>query len=100
MLWTTLAVFTVACLEEYYERGRSKYILIELTKCDTSANKKKNDALYIIQCFYQALRYSIVYINEDCQASIIFNNLGFGRVMKEELHIYLAKHWRCFHNII
>ena len=38
---------------------------------------KKNDPYsYIIQCSDQALRYSIVYINEDCQAAIIFNNLG------------------------
>ena len=32
-----LAVFTVACVEDYYERGQSKYILIELTKFETSA---------------------------------------------------------------
>ena len=30
----------------------------------------------MIQFSYQALRYSIVYINENCQAAIIFNNLG------------------------
>ena len=35
-----------------------------------------NDPLYIIQCSYQALRYSIVYINENGQAAIILNNLG------------------------
>ena len=38
--------------------------------------QKKNGTLYIIQCFYQALKYSIVYINENCQTVIIFNNLG------------------------
>ena len=37
LLWTALAVFTVACLEDCYERGQSKYILIELTKFETSA---------------------------------------------------------------
>ena len=35
----------------------------------------KNDSLYITQCYYQALRYNIVYINENCQAAIIFKNL-------------------------
>ena len=37
---------------------------------------KKNDLLYIIQCSYQALRYSFVYIDKNCQAAITFNNLG------------------------
>ena len=32
--------------------------------------------LYIIQCSYQALRYSIVYINENRQAAIICNNIA------------------------
>ena len=38
-------------------------------------DKKKNDTLYNIQYSYQALRYSIVYINQNCEAAIIFNNL-------------------------
>ena len=38
--------------------------------------KKKNDLLYTIQCSYQALRYIIVYIDENCLAADIFNNLG------------------------
>ena len=37
--------------------------------------KEKKDFLRIIPCSYQAFRYSIVYINENCQAAIIFNNL-------------------------
>ena len=49
---------------------------------------KKNDPLHIIQCIYQALRYSIVYINENCQAAIIFINiasyLDFGRVARKD----------------
>ena len=49
---------------------------------------KKNDPLYIIQCSYQALKYSIVYINENCQAAIIFNNiasyLDFGRATSKD----------------
>ena len=36
MLWTALAVFTVASLEDDYEWGQSKYILVELTKFETS----------------------------------------------------------------
>ena len=48
----------------------------------------KNDPLYIIQCSYQALRYSIVYINENCQAAIIFINiasyLDFGTVASKD----------------
>ena len=37
---------------------------------------RKNDLLYIIQCFQRTLRCSIVYIDENCQATIILNNLG------------------------
>ena len=48
--------------------------------------------------------YILFSVNENCQTAIIFNNLGiyldFGRDMKEELHISLAKRWRCFHSII
>ena len=39
-------------------------------------HKKKNDPLYILHCSYQAIRYSIGYIDENCQAAIIFNNQG------------------------
>ena len=39
--------------------------------------------------------YILFSVNENCQTAIIFNNLGiyldFGRDMKEELHISLAK---------
>ena len=38
--------------------------------------KKRNDSLHITQCSCQALRYSIVYVAENCQTVIIFNNLG------------------------
>ena len=42
----------------------------------------------MIQCSYQALRYSIVYINENCQAAIIFINiasyLDFGTVASKD----------------
>ena len=43
--------------------------------CELNFWQKKNDPLYIIQCSYQALRYSIVYIDENCQAANAFNNL-------------------------
>ena len=51
-----------------------------LETCELNFWQKKKKIvpypLYIIQCYYQALSYSIVYINENCQAVIIFNNLG------------------------
>ena len=73
-----------ACLEDYYESDQSKYILIKLMKFETRARstcqlnfwQKKNDTLHIIQCLYQALRYSIVYINVNCQAANIFSSWG------------------------
>ena len=75
-----MAVFTVGFLEDHHEKGQSKYFL---RKFETSVVNlcaqlltKKNDPLYIIQCSYQALRYNIVYIDENCEAVIIFNNLG------------------------
>ena len=59
---------------------------------------KKDDLLYIIQCSYQALRYSIVYINENCQATIIFNNiaryLDFSRVTSKD-HIFPCQSSGC-----
>ena len=44
-------------------------------------DKKKNDPLYIIHYSHQALRYRIVYIDENCEAAmaIILNNLDFGK---------------------
>ena len=47
--------------------------------------------------FSPDFRYSIVYIDENCQAIIFFINLGLdlGRDMKQELHISLARCWRC-----
>ena len=59
---------------------------------------KKDDLLYIIQCSYQALRYSIVYINENCQAAIIFNNiamyLDFGReTSKDYIFSWKSSGW-------
>ena len=47
---------------------------------------KTNNPLHIIQHFYQALRHSIVYINENCQAAIVFNNPDLVGTW-EELHI-------------
>ena len=43
--------------------------------------------------FSPDFRYSIVYIDENCQAIIFFINLGLdlGMDMKQELHIPLAK---------
>ena len=29
-----------------------------------------------VRCSYQALKYNIVYFDENCQAAIIFNNLA------------------------
>ena len=77
MLGTTLAVFTVDCLQDYYEKGQSKYFFRKfvLGKLVTQLLTKKNDPLYIIQCSYQVLRYSIVNIDENYQAAIIFNSL-------------------------
>ena len=43
---------------------------IVLGKLVSSTFDKKIKTL--IQCSYQALRYSIVYIDENCQAAIIF----------------------------
>ena len=83
----------VGCLEDYHERGQSKYILrkfetSKLSKLVRPFLIKKNDPLYIIQCSYQALRYTIVYVNENCQAAITFNNiaryLDFGRVTSKD----------------
>ena len=51
-------------------------------------DKKKNDSFYIIQWPYHALRYSIAYINENCPAAIIFDNiaryLDFGIVASKD----------------
>ena len=40
---------------------------------------------------------SIVYIDKNCQAIIFFINLGLdlGGDMQQELHISLARCWRC-----
>ena len=47
-----------------------------LGKLGSSTFDKKSDPFYIILCPYQALRYSIFYSDKNCQAVIIFNNLG------------------------
>ena len=46
-----------------------------LGKLASSPFFQKSDSLYIAQRYYQALRYSNVYINESCQAASIFNPL-------------------------
>ena len=38
-LWRALATFTVGYLEDYYKRGKSKYILTKLRKFDTLSAK-------------------------------------------------------------
>ena len=94
----------VCCLEDYHERGQSKYILrkFETSQCQANLRApfliKKNDLLYIIQCSYQALRCSIVYINENCQAAIISNNiamyLDFGReTSKDYIFSWKSSGW-------
>ena len=47
-----------------------------LGKLASATVDNKIEIIYINQCSYQALRYSTVYINEKCQAAIIFTNLG------------------------
>ena len=74
------AVFTSACLNDYFERGQSKYILRKFetgARFVSSTFDEKRMIIYIsFRCYYQALSYSIAYMNENCQAAIIFNNLG------------------------
>ena len=75
------------------------------TKFETNARcfwQKKNDPLYIIQCSYQVLRYSIAYINENCQAAIIFKQskyLDFGRTWSKN-YIFPCQITGDAHNII
>ena len=47
-----------------------------LVNCELNFWQKKEDPLINIQFSYQSLRHSIVYINENRQPAIIFNNLG------------------------
>ena len=55
-------------------RGNLRPVLGKLVSL--TFEKKNSDPLYIIQCSYQILKYSIVYIDENYPAVIIFNNLG------------------------
>ena len=73
MLWRTVAEFTVACPEDYYEKGQSNIFCGNLRPVQPLI---PYDPLYIIQCSHQVLRYSIVYIDENCQAAVVFINLG------------------------
>ena len=47
-----------------------------LSKLESYIFDKKNESLYLIECSHQALRYGVVYIDENCQTTIIFDNLG------------------------
>ena len=64
---------------------------------------KKNDSSYIIQCFYQALRYSTVYIKENCQTAIMFSNLGILNLVGNEViftYLFPLQSARDIHNMI
>ena len=110
MIWLLLRVYKLWKLNYFYNWlswgllwKESDKIFFEET-CDQCQLKlwaqlltKNNDPLYIIQWSYQALRYSIVFIDESCQTAIIFNNIGIhtfvGTWSKKYLHISLAKCW-------
>ena len=76
----TLAVFTADCLEDYYKKGQSEHFWGNLRpllgKLVSQLLTKKNDLLYMIWFSYHVFKYSIVYIDENWQTAIIFNNLG------------------------
>ena len=76
LLWTTLANYTVAYLEDYHEKGQSNFFWLNfrpvLGKIVSQTFEKKEWFLTYHWVLLPSFKVSIVYIDENCPAKIYY----------------------------